>query len=142
MGYRFRKLERLLPAAMLLVLVFVSTAGCGDTGPSATAEDFIKAAFENDCEAMFENSSSESLGGQSREEAIRECENSEQLSQLFGAIGEVKLEDFETLNEDISVSGDKAEVTARLKLKIGDSEESVEQTFHLVKEGDEWKIDL
>ncbi|RJQ43900.1 MAG: hypothetical protein C4534_07240 [Gaiellales bacterium] len=125
-----------------MAALVLAAAGCGDTGPAATAKDFIQAAFENDCATLFDLSSSSSLGGQPREDAIRECEESDLRGQLFGAIGEVKLEDFETLQEDIGVGGDTAMVRARLSMKIGEAEQSVEQDFRLVMEDGKWKVDL
>ena len=120
----------------------VLTGSCGDTAPSGAAESFLKAALENDCAKMVELSSSESLGGQTRDEAVRECEVSGDMAQLYGTIGEIELKDFETLEEDISVGGDEATVKARLTLKVSDDEESVEQTFMLVLEEGEWRVSL
>ncbi|MHB0914394.1 MAG: nuclear transport factor 2 family protein [Thermoleophilia bacterium] len=129
-------------ASLLLLLVLVVAGGCGDTGPAAAAEDFIKAALDEDCAAMLELSSSESIGSQSREEAIRECEESGELSQIFGLLDDIELKGFETIEEDISVSGEEATVRARMTMKSGGQEESLEQTFLLVNEEGEWKVDL
>lgn len=126
--------------AALLLLAALAVSGCGDTGPAATAEDFIKAALDKDCAGMLELSSSQSIGGQSREEAIRECEQSGELTQLFGMMENIKLKDFEVLEEDIR--GEEATVKARLVLKVGDQEDSIEQTFLLVLEEGAWKVGL
>lgn len=126
----------------LLLIVLVVASGCGDAGPAAAAEDFIKAALDEDCSAMLELSSTESIGSQSREEAIRECEESGELSQIFGLLDDIELKGFETIEEDINVSGDEATVRARMTMKAGDQEESLEQTFRLVLEDGEWKVDL
>lgn len=126
----------------LLLIVLVVASGCGDAGPADAAEDFIKAALDEDCAAMLELSSSQSIGGQTREDAIRECEESGELSQIFGLLDDIELDGFETLEEDINVSGDEATVRARLIMKSGDQEESIEQSFRLVLEDGEWKVDL
>lgn len=125
-----------------LLLVMLAIGGCGDTGPAAAARDFVDAALDKDCAGMVKLSSSESLGGQSREDATRECESSEGLTGILGLLDNVELEDFETLEEDIGVRGDTATVRARLTVKAGDREESLEPTFKLVLEDEAWRVDF
>jgi hypothetical protein len=138
MNYTATITKYVLAATLLLALFAI--AGCGDTGPGATVESFLEAALDEDCAAMLDLSSEESIGDQTREEAIQECEDSGTLTAVFDNFDDIELEGFETLEEEID--RDEATVKARITMKIGDREETFEETFLLLQEGEDWKIRL
>lgn len=124
----------------VLLFTLIAMAGCGETGPGDAVEDFLEAALDKDCAAMVDLSSAETLGGQTREEAVRDCEESGELTSIFSSFEEIELESFETLEEDIK--RDKATVKARITVEIGDREEVFEETFLVMLEDEDWKVRL
>lgn len=129
-------------AVNLMLTIAIAAAlftGCGDTSPGGTVKSFIEAALDEDCERLVELSSTESLGSQTREDAVRECEETG-LTTVFESFDEIELEEFETLEEEIA--RDEATVKVRITMKIGDEEETFEETFLLQLEGEEWRVSL
>lgn len=127
-------------AVLLAALLVAGATGCGSSGPADTVEDFLQAALDKDCRKMVELSSTRSLGEQTRDEAIQDCESSEELSSILAVFEGIELESFEAIEEDIR--GEDATVKARMTFRIADNEETTEETFKLVQETGEWKVDL
>ena len=125
------KLAALLAA---LVLAFaLAAAGCGGgDSPEDVVESFYSALADGDageiCDLLSESAQEGAAAGEdSCEEGIEAAIDSGEAERFLGVADEVEV-------GDASEDGDTAEVT----VTFGDEEEQVP----LVKEDDEWKIDI
>jgi len=137
-----RSVIKVLAAVVVLLVAMFAAFGCGEDGPSAAVEAFMKASKDKDCETAVDlidlSSLEEMLGatGMSMDDMkaglVEECKASSEDDEIVDyKIGE------ETMDGE-----DKATVEVEATVKSGDEETTETETFHLIKKDGEWKIDI
>ena len=131
---------KLLAAVVVISVALLAAYGCGDEGPSATAEDFMQAMKDKDCEKavdLIDLSALEGMLGASgmsmddmKQGLIDDCSASTDEFVDY-KIGEEKMD-----------GEDKATVEVEATVKSGEEESTQTQTLHLIKKDNEWKIDI
>ncbi len=122
-------------SAMLLVLMMLlMAAGCGDSGPTAAAEDFMEAAKSKDCDKMVEYMDLsapefEELGV-TKEALVESCKSDAEAG------GEIK--SYKITEE--TVDGDTATVKVEVTTEENGEESTDTTSFSMTKRDGEWKI--
>lgn len=133
---------------VIVVVLFVTGVFGGGGSPEAVVEDYFNAFTNEDCGALVNLVTEESLDGKSPEDAEAECQKSMDAADEMAEGSDMEIPEYESELVSTEVkdeSDESATVAATVKTwesgKEDDAEEATED-LHLVKEDGDWKIDI
>ncbi len=122
-------------AVMVFAFVLLAVFGCGDSGPKAAVDGFMKAANDKDCEKMIDYIDLSPMQAQgvpfSKDDLIQSCKDE-------GGLGEVG--SYNIIEEKIN--GDKAEVKVEMTVKENGTDQTRTDTINLIQIDGQWKVSL
>ena len=125
-----------ISALMLIFSMMLLVVGCGSSGPTAAAEDFMDAAKSKDCDKMVESMDLSSPQfeelGVTKDALVESCKADAEAG------GEIK--SYKVTEE--SVDGDTAKVTVEVTAEEDGEETTETTTFSMTKVDGEWKVGL
>ena len=122
-------------AVMVFAFVLLAVFGCGDSGPKAAVDGFMKAANDKDCEKMIDYIDLTPMQAQgvpfSKDDLVKSCKDE-------GGLGEIG--SYNITEEKID--GDKAEVKVEMTVKENGTDQTRTDTINLIQIDGQWKVSL
>lgn len=122
-------------AVMVFAFVLLAVFGCGDSGPKAAVDGFMKAANDKDCEKMIDYIDLSQMQAQhapfSKDDLVQSCKDE-------GGLGEIG--SYNITEEKID--GDKATVKVEMTVNENGTDSTKTDTINLVQIDGQWKVSL